>query len=607
MKTDPFYIILIIGLLAIINYLFHTNYNAVAIISLLLSTGILFFLWKIGPIKQNTKKLDANKTEKVDITRPRKVEITKNGKKLKKTNTVDSILSKEILIPVIILAIYTIVGIVMQFLGKTNIWILNILFLGFIFSILGKNISFTAKEKPFLLFVVLICLMFIFYARFVPVQREGLPIGYDSGIYMDAAEGYIYGFTDQWVYENSEPGFFMLTMPLIWAGMQTDSAIILIMLFSSVLLGYVLFEYIKRKSNLQIATLALAVYAFSNIQLKVYAFMYGKNVLALVFLLIAYYFIEKRQYVWGMFSVFVIALTHRPTLAAFGISYLLYFIINCIWKKDYKSKQFFAELALGIGALCFLFFVFSDRLIGIFAYLLPFLQAQTGSGTFLSFADYKTFLFAILPFAGFGFYVWLRKNIEEKQFDLVLTSFLSLLIIVFYRVVFFKRFIIHLDIFVIILVAIGMYSLIQISPKLLGKAMIGIVFVLLIGGALGESKAMGNNIHTEDIQLMKEFNKNFIDSSPNELPYIVSYTSKYATWLLGYTDAKIIAPGFLSYDTHNKKDWQDLWEGKNPEFFSEIKEEYGEFYLFIDKSKYNFECFSEISSNENSLILLYTC
>lgn len=178
--------------------------------------------------------------------------------------------------------------------------------------------------------------------------------------------------------------------------------------------------------------------------------------------------------------------------------------------------------------------------------------------------------------------------------------------IVYFQFFFFNRFIIHLDIALIILASLG-FSLIIENKKKLG--IIILVAMLFSAGfiALNESRTAQPLITENELQTI-EYLQNTEENS-----FVMATSSIYSPWVLGYSNRKTIAPGLFDYNKHNEQEWINFWTTDNQEEIKNFMDAYEKpLYVFIGQKQKNTleqfqSCFEVYHQNLNNKVYKYIC
>ncbi len=488
-------------------------------------------------------------------------------------------------------------------LGFLSEYTLHMEIFAVILGILGISIisktSEDQKEGKFLenktlyYSLIIFLLLLILLSRAIPYIGNDIPMGYDTGMYKYAIE---YGLQNQdlWVLSGVEPGFLYL-MTLLNLFLSTDFILRWLFILFNVLLGFSIFLTTKEYFNKKTALIALTIFTFSIIQFKVFEFMYYKNIIGIILFLFSAYFIKKEKKMLFVLSGVLIAIIHRPTFYLFGLSYLIYALsspLNFNTKK-YNKKLLLTNIILGISILVIssLFYIgkFSPAITNLIEpVFIGFIQTGESPGTFISFKEYQFTTLAYLPFAIIGFFYLARK----KEFNLLFLWTLLSAIIVYFQFFFFNRFIIFLDIGLIILASVGLSKLIE-NKKKLNLALFYILLVILAFSFTlyaFNSKPLINQNELTTIS--------YLSNIPQEA-YAVSTSSYYSTWIQGYSNRRTIAPGLFDYDTHNAQQWSTFWSTSNYEEAKSFLSDYNkELYIFIgEKQADNLNKFLNLKDN----------
>jgi len=240
---------------------------------------------------------------------------------------------------------------------------------------------------------------------------------------------------------------------------------------------------------------------------------------------------------------------HPPTFLIFGLAMLAHFIFN----KDRKY-----HLISGIGILAVVFSLYIPNPQAIFHFLSPDLEEMiqtlgpgAGGGTFFDFNFYRQIITFYLPFAILGLIYLIKKG----QFIYLFFYFIFNFTIVYFNLIFHDRFIIHLDIIVVILSGIALNSILtKVWPNLFGK----IAVVVLVTGAIYIFsiffQAVKPLIGSEELAEIKSLS---ILSKKDD--FVMVANSYYSPWVYGYSERKTIAPGLFEYNKWNKKEWEAFW------------------------------------------------
>lgn len=491
--------------------------------------------------------------------------------------------------------------------GAEILWVYAIQFNVFalIIGIFGIFVLSEKKVKikyAYLFFTV--ALLFSVFLRTIPYWDNSVPLGYDVGIYKYIFERFSNALPnipeqelDNWVRIGFPSGLPVLMDLFYVFGFTTHTLLTWVFILFSSLLMFPLYFVAKEYFGKEVGVISALLYAFSFTQLQTFAFMYYKNVMAMGMMLFAVYFMKKKNLALITLFAISVGFIHRPTFLMLVFVWFVYMIVN-------KKEIFFHLKAIGITAVL-LSIIYAPRfneiilapLEGVFGSIIT--PGVIGSGTFFSFFKYQFVSLTYLPFAIVGFtYLLLRDRSSPILFWFIINS-----VIVIFKLMFFNRFIIHLDIVFILAASIGIVHT-------LGKTRlsVGIICVLFASSGLmaynfiSDSKPLLNNIQLESI--IK------ISNVTEEDAYVMATTSYYSPWILGYSGRKTIAPGLFDYDKWDYNEWLTFWSGKSIK--SLMKRYEKPLYVFIGKhptTKFNFSstCFEEVLSDAGGILYKYVC
>jgi len=460
-----------------------------------------------------------------------------------------------------------------------------------ILAILGISALKDKKSEineRFIPLLFITALFFCFIFRMIPYQNNTVPLGYDPGIYKYIFERFQKALPDipeeeldSWIRTGFPSGLPTLIDELYLLGFTTDEILKIVFIIFSSLLILPIYLVAKKYFGKEASIIASLLYALSYAQLKTFWFMYYKNVIGMALLLFTIYFIDqddRRHTPLMILFATMLGFTHRPTFIILVMVWLSYILINL--KKFDKLKENVIRV-LATGILLFTLYLprFNETMLkpleGVFGSILE--PGIIGPGTFFSLFEYQFASLSYLPFALLGFfYLAIRK-----RFNPIFLWFLINGFIVYFKIMFYNRFVIQLDIVVIILASAGLLYGIIIP---LSKKRIGLLITLLL---LVSSGIVTYNSTLDMKPLLTSTQLASIQKIPQlteEDAYVMATTSYYSPWILGYSGRKTIAPGLFDYDKWKEKDWRRFWLAKSLDEIKDLLDMYEKpLYIFIGK------------------------
>ena len=492
-----------------------------------------------------------------------------------------------------LIIIYTLLVLTIS-LGFLSKYTLQFHILAVILAIIGITSIKENNSNKTHYYILAFAILAILALRIIPYINNSTPLGYDSGIYKYGIET---NYLDNWILQGAfEPGFLYL-MQFLHLFIPTNIILTYVLILFTLALGLVIYKTTEIYSNKTAALISILLYAFSLIQFKTYTYMYYKNIIALTTALLTLYLIKKDNKLFILTAVLT-GIIHRPTFYILGLSYLV-FTITKLKTKELK-KYFLAGIIILVLTSLFYLGKFQNQILMMFDPVLQgFTQPGESPGTFIDFNTYLYSTLAYLPLAILGFIHFIKK----KEYNLITIWALLAFIIVYFQFFFFNRFIIMLDIALIILAAIGFT---QIKIKY-----IAIITILLIvsAGIITTKEALNSPplITNEELQAIQYL------QTTEDNAYVMSTNSLYSPYVLGYSTRKTIAPGLFDYNQHNKEQWITFWTTNDLEQVKSFLNVYQKpLYIFIGSKQqdnlqqYN-ECFNLEYNQNNNKVYQYTC
>ncbi|MBT7296703.1 hypothetical protein HN836_03525 [Candidatus Woesearchaeota archaeon] len=432
--------------------------------------------------------------------------------------------------------------------------------------------------------------------RIIPYINNSIPLGYDAGIYKYGIETFQGINSTEWAKGTFTPIFIYLTT-ILRTFFTTDTILIYVLILINLLIPITLYITTKEYFNKSIAIISTIIYSLSIIQFKLFSYLYFKNIMAIPLLLLTFYFYKKNKSKLFILTAALTGATHRPT---FLILILSYFALTI---KQKSKKDLINLIKIGILTLIFYLGFIKQAILPLIAPVTQsLLQPGTSPGTFIDFFTYQYSILTYLPFALIGlFYL-----IKQKDYNLIFFSTIISLAIVYFQFFFFNRFIIHLDLFLIILAGVGFSTLIQYRKKI--GALITII-LLISAGVLVTQEALNTKplINKEELETIKQL------QNTEEGAYVMATASLYSPYVLGYSGRKTIAPGLFEYNQHNKAEWTNFWTTKDLEEIKQFLNKYNKpLYIYVGAKQPNNiaqfnQCFETYYEQNNNKIYKYTC
>ena len=129
----------------------------------------------------------------------------------------------------------------------------------------------------------------------------------------------------------------------------------------------------------------------------------------------------------------------------------------------------------------------------------------------------------------------------------------------------------------IILASLGMVLLIK-NKKYIGTITISILLLASLFIVVNESINAKPLISNVELNIIKDLQKTENNS------YIMSTTSYYSPWILGYSGRKTIAPGLFDYDQWSKEEWIKFYNSTDKKLINSMFSNYTKpLYVYVGK------------------------
>lgn len=475
-------------------------------------------------------------------------------------------------------------------------------------TILPREIEREGKKKWHYVILAGILLVTLLL-RWMPYWGNEIPLGYDAGLYRyGIAQGL--GSSEMWILGGGmEPGFLYL-MSALKVFFTVDALLKGGFIFFVLVLGAGVWLFTRELAGSKAGIFAALIYALSAVQFKVFDYLYYKNVIGLAMVMFAFTMMlkyersGKKRWLIG-FAVMggLVLAMHRPTAYIFGLAYFAYAFVQP-WKgRAYDVKKMMWNVVAGIVMLVVGGAFYLGRFAPAVTQALPwvtqgFITPGESPGTFISFFTYQFSVLFYLPLALMGLFYFLKK----KEFNIIVLWTVITLAIVYFQFFFFNRFIIHLDVALIVLAGVGCAIVVE-EKKKSGAIAIGLLMVAGAVMAYDVADSARPLIGEEGLRAIER-----IADVTEEDALIMSITSNYSPWLKGYSNRTVIAPGMFDENTWDEGEWKKFWSSQSEEETREMMEVYeGPIYLFAGDRRFNNPCFTVFDESAGGTLYKYGC
>lgn len=415
------------------------------------------------------------------------------------------------------------------------------------------------------------CIAALIYKFFWSYFHFGIPLGYDVGMYRYlflkhgvAFPPFVLGDVQDWA-KDHPLGLFILTTPLIKLGLPVDwligwmwnafSVLLVLTLAWATATSKVFTQGLAKNTKI----IFLTTVAVGTLSLPLYdgfVAMYWKTFASLFFVVLSFALLERKSY-WAVLAALFALTTHNQTGLLFALSVGLWWVITNVYQWKNPRTYLPVGIACGVGVLAFFLYlpVFNETLG---KHILPFLTtrgSETTAGAFPSLLYYLPRYSISLTLAFFGFVLSLKR----KQFSLWHAAVFWSALFVFSQVFFYRRFILHLDFF---LLPFSGYFLFEVAKRW-NKTYMHVIIILIL---CVQGYFVWNMMH-ERWPLLSSETYEAVQNLPAVVPEnatVISFENITPLWLRGWLpDHRVVGPGFFEPYGKGLRDWDAFLEGDN--------------------------------------------
>lgn len=455
----------------------------------------------------------------------------------------------------------------------------------------------TEKKVPGSVIVLGALFLLALILRLVPYMHTGVPLGYDPGYYKYAIELYQHSLPEipestlpVWIKSMYPQGLLVLTDVLhLFTGLGAVTMFKYLFPFLCALLALPVFILTRRLFDERAALIAAALYTVSYTQYNTFVYLYIKSIIGLMFLLLAMYLLERKRYVPLALMYAALGIYHRPEFLLFSLILIPYFAVS----RDRNLIPVTLATALLIAPFWLpRLDINLPMLAGICGTALTNIQTDqvaSGGGTFFGMGTYEWVALVYLPFGLMGLiYLTLQKRWNTLFFGFLINAAIVLL-----QLFFFKRFIISLDLLLIILAGAGLnYGFLKSEDVRMSIGAVAVLLLCVSCGVLvvhqaGDAVPLINDKQLDAVVWLSD------NAEPDAYLLATSYD---APWVLGWGDRRVIAPGLFQWDIHNRSEWLDFLRTTDPQVAKEFLEQYNNnsnssnsnIYIYLSKNRMNY-------------------
>jgi len=420
-------------------------------------------------------------------------------------------------------------------------------------------------KKSYRYLVILVFLIAIsIVIRFKSYLFSSVPLWYDHGMYraffsiIQNNLPYInFEQLPVWIKSTYEPfsGLFYITFQsILWV--SVDGFLLRWVWFIHIIISVFIYLLLKKYSKTA-AIIGILLYLSSIAQYQVFRRWYLKQMIWIIFILTAYYLIEKKSYRLLIPILAWLFTVNRAGGLFFLFSFVVYKFIIYKKTKSISLKYIWPIIIAWLLSLLIYRPVLREQVLSMFWPMFGQIFIREKSGTFFDKSWYIWYNIILIFLSIFWCIVWWKKHFS-KDIPMELVWFEVGILRWWLQLFFYNRMLGYLDIFVIILAAYGL-SYFILSKNKIWKS-IGIwLYVLQLFFFVWYV-----NRFSFPLMIPKEFKS--IRQIPDSIkPYskIMVTGRKYSAFLMWYASHNIIAPWLFDlnkWDENQRTLWHK-WDG----------------------------------------------
>ena len=386
-----------------------------------------------------------------------------------------------------------------------------------------------------------------------------VPLGYDPGIYRYLFFKHAEGFPPFWIgdvepWSRSHPlGLFIVTTPLIRLGLPVDWLIGWIWNVVPMVLLCTLVWITRTRFDRTVALLTFFLGLVSIPFFDGFIAMYWKTYVALFWVIVTFYLLERRSW-WAALTSLMVLLTHHQT------SLIFVFCLGTEWllqlPRHWSNRLFrtMTILAAVLVALAFVVYlpVLKEAIIDHIPALLTLGKASYG-GAFPSPIFYLQTYSPILLLGAIGCFWDLQRN---RRITVWHTATIFCVLLVLLRFFFYRRFFLLLDFFLLPFAALGLKVLWERAKSTALRVIIVIVLALQIYIAYEVMVRRKPVIDRETLTLVQSLHAFVPDDA-----IVVGAENLSPVWARGWLNEQLVyGPGLMGLQW-TEKQWEDVLYG----------------------------------------------
>jgi hypothetical protein len=428
--------------------------------------------------------------------------------------------------------------------------------------------------------VISVCLITLLVKFLAPLFLFDIPLGYDPGIYRYLFLQYAqslssFSFPELLPWATEHPsGLFVLASPFIAVGLPVDALIGWMWNLFPVILIVVFSIIMTKREGRAVGVCVLLMGILSQAFFDGFFAMYMKAYVALLLTIYTYFLAEKKS-MWFVLTALAAVLIHQQTglilTLSLGIWWL--FSLKNNW-SDAKYRRITYVLGLA-GVIALIWYIPQwERAIWSPLKSIFLLRGDNApAGAFPDASFYVHTMGVVLLLGIFGLVISTKKD----KGSLWQLSVLVCAVFILFKLVFYKRFYLQLDFFLMPFAAIALVWIWNTASAYWSR---GLLIMVLIAQAVIGFQAMQLRAPRFSARELTQITalSNTIEPDAS----VIALENISGTWLRGWLPyRKIGAPGLFDYPNWSYDQWETFVDGTQKDRKALLQELKGPVYFLL--------------------------
>jgi hypothetical protein len=416
-----------------------------------------------------------------------------------------------------------------------------------------------ANRSGILLAAAGVIVLLLLIKFLLPLFRFPIPLGYDPGIYRYLFLKYAASFPmlpdlPRWAGEHP-PGLFLVAAPFLRIGMPVDWLLGWIWNVLPVFLAVTLALIWRRKEGTAVGILVLLSAFLSQAYYDGFVGMYWKTYAALLFTIFTFAALERTSYYAALFA-FLTLIIHHQTGLLLGLTVGTWWALSLKGRLHDKRVWMTGGLLLAVALLSLLFYLphWTAAVRDPFTSIYNLRGDLAPGGSFPDPIFYLRTTGILLALGAWGFLLSFKKE-RGSLWQLAVLWTLPFILL---RLVFYRRFFLQCDFFLLPFAAIGIRDLWRGVKALHFRIALA---VLLLAQVVVSVRVVWGRIPIIDMDAYRVVQSVALEIPTGETP-VIALDNTAAPWLLGVLPGRSVGgPGIFDLPGWKESQWADFLYG----------------------------------------------